>query len=241
MAILGFNKPGIRNIILSTNNNKEQGQEELSTEDMISLLARYMHLDDVVWVRNRIKTVGKDTVSLINDRDVDQSGQERHYQYLRDDLMGLRLARILSVKRQCSQDVSYSKKEDVINSSRRLQHVDKDNKNINKKKDENKKNKKEVFGLDTISEASREEDILTSVAPVSSLVEEISVEALDMMSETSVLSAYDEALEKMKRTANITTSELQEYLDMTGQYDDVIMIYILVLINSFMIMLFRNG
>lgn len=92
IAILAFNKPGIRRIILS---NSAQGVMPMSTE-LVGMLAKYMHLDDIEWTRNRVRTVGKTTVSMINSRSAGEKNLLTRNN-LREDLKGVRLAKMLSL------------------------------------------------------------------------------------------------------------------------------------------------
>ena len=71
-------------------------KQDFYADDHVNLLVRYMRLDDIKWVRNRIRTVGRETVGLLNFK-VKGERNNRSLQYLRDDLQGIRLARILSM------------------------------------------------------------------------------------------------------------------------------------------------
>ena len=92
IAILAFNKPGIRQMIMQDGGNMPQSTE------LIGMLAKYLHLDDIEWVKNRIRTVGKATVSMINSRCAGELNLLTK-NTLREDLKGTRLAKILSVER----------------------------------------------------------------------------------------------------------------------------------------------
>lgn len=95
IAILAFNKPGIRRMILS--NRAAEGGSMPSPTELIGMLAKYMHLDDLDWVRNRVRTVGKATVSMINSRSAGEKNLLTKNN-LREDLKGTRLAKILSIE-----------------------------------------------------------------------------------------------------------------------------------------------
>lgn len=95
IAILAFNKPGIRRMII--NNRKDVGGIMPSPTELIGMLAKYLHLDDIDWVRNRVRTVGKATVSMINSRSAGEKNLLTKNN-LREDLKGTRLAKILAVE-----------------------------------------------------------------------------------------------------------------------------------------------
>lgn len=115
IAILAFNKPGIRRMLVVGNDttaSSASARGEATTggageggggdrmpppQELIGMLAKYMHLDDFDWVRNRVRTVGKATVSMINSRSAGEKNLTTK-NTLREDLKGTRLAKILSME-----------------------------------------------------------------------------------------------------------------------------------------------
>jgi hypothetical protein len=95
IAILAFNKPGIRRMILSDNTT---GSAMMPTAAaLVGMLAKYLHLEDLEWVRQRVRTVGKTTVSMINSRSAGEKNLLTKNN-LREDLKGTRLAKILAIE-----------------------------------------------------------------------------------------------------------------------------------------------
>jgi hypothetical protein len=92
IAILTFNKPLIQRVVLTARGG-ESGKMP-SYEEQILSLSHYLHLDDYNWVKNRLHTVGAQSVSLINAR----SGEINPSQIasLRDDVKGKRIANWLA-------------------------------------------------------------------------------------------------------------------------------------------------
>ena len=88
MAILAFNKPGMKRILHESSSGRA-----FTPAELIGFLARYMHLEDISWVRNRVRTVGRETVGFINFKVTGEAKNHMNYQHLRDDLKGIRLAR----------------------------------------------------------------------------------------------------------------------------------------------------
>jgi hypothetical protein len=87
---MAFNKPGMKQIIQSSGSGRT-----FSATELVGFLARFMHLDNIRWVRNRVRTTGKESVGLINFK-VTGEKNIKNFQNLRDDLKGLRLARIMN-------------------------------------------------------------------------------------------------------------------------------------------------
>lgn len=89
IALLAFNKPGMKRLIIISNGVMP------SIHDQIFSLAIYLHLDDETWVKNRIRTTGRETVGRLNFRSVGEKNTEKVAE-LREDLKGKRFARVLA-------------------------------------------------------------------------------------------------------------------------------------------------
>lgn len=90
IAVLTYNKPGIRKMLISTHGAMP------SITDQIHGLAAYLHLDDIKWVRNRVKTISTATVSKINARSEGDPKNPQTRIELRADLHAKRLSKLLS-------------------------------------------------------------------------------------------------------------------------------------------------
>jgi hypothetical protein len=89
VAILIFNKPLVKKI-----STKSTGKMP-TFKDQINGLASYLHLDDMHWVRERIHTVGAESVRMVNSR---SAGEVNHHTKvnLRNDLKARRVSNFLS-------------------------------------------------------------------------------------------------------------------------------------------------
>ena len=87
-SIIAYNRPGMRRLILNSN-----GQMP-SHERLVEMVARTMKLYDYSYVKDRIRTLGKDRV-INQNRGVDGSNEELKRE-LREDLEAKRLARIMA-------------------------------------------------------------------------------------------------------------------------------------------------
>jgi hypothetical protein len=90
IAILTYNKPGIRKMLVSTHGAMP------SITDQITGLVAYLHLDDIKWVRNRVSTISSLTVSKINARSEGDPKNPQTRIDLRADLHAKRLSKLLS-------------------------------------------------------------------------------------------------------------------------------------------------
>ena len=66
MAIFSYNKAGFKRLILNSVGTMPTPQQ------LVSYFAKYLHLDDIQWVRHHIKTVGRQTQRDVNFRSVDE-------------------------------------------------------------------------------------------------------------------------------------------------------------------------
>ena len=66
MAIFSYNKAGFKRLILNTVGTMPTPQQ------IVSYFAKYLHLDDIQWVRNHINTVGRQTQRDVNFRSADE-------------------------------------------------------------------------------------------------------------------------------------------------------------------------
>lgn len=89
IAVFAYNKPGLRQMVLSLNG------EMLTPLEQIQSLAAYLHLEDYERVRKRVRTVGVETARLLHNRSEGEKNF-RTIQYLKDDLRGARIADYLS-------------------------------------------------------------------------------------------------------------------------------------------------
>lgn len=87
-SIIAYNRPGMRRLILNSN-----GQMP-SHERLVEMVARTMKLYDYSYVKDRIRTLGKDRV-INQNRGVDGSNEELKRE-LREDLEAKRLARLMA-------------------------------------------------------------------------------------------------------------------------------------------------
>eukprot|EP00603_Paraphysomonas_imperforata_P003074 CAMPEP_0114427970 /NCGR_PEP_ID=MMETSP0103-20121206/8666_1 /TAXON_ID=37642 ORGANISM="Paraphysomonas imperforata, Strain PA2" /NCGR_SAMPLE_ID=MMETSP0103 /ASSEMBLY_ACC=CAM_ASM_000201 /LENGTH=779 /DNA_ID=CAMNT_0001597135 /DNA_START=306 /DNA_END=2645 /DNA_ORIENTATION=+ len=270
IAILAFNKPGMKRIMQASGSGRTFNSGEL-----VGFLARFMHLDDVQWVRNRIRTTGKETVGLINFK----AGGEKNFknfQNLRDDLRGLRLARIMNstelnegpeweapdslIGRELNGGSTSSTTTPVIaqstatmervteNVSKILAMAEQEEKKFHSGHDNKtnyeksfaktarfvadtagrKETKGAFFGLETISEATREgslggESHSQSPVPSHSLwpSEESHHESAALFEGStashSVMSAFDVAMQQFQHDTELTLDGLQTFLDLYNE------------------------
>ena len=89
MAILAYNKPGMRRLILNTNGTMP------SASDLVETLCHYMHLDDFAWVKERLNTTGRESVRNHNFRSVGERNESSKTE-LRDDVKGSRFAQLMT-------------------------------------------------------------------------------------------------------------------------------------------------
>ena len=272
VAILAFNKPGMKRIL-----HESGGGRVFTAEELIGFLARYMQLDDIQWVRHRVRTVGKTTVGLINFKVVGEANQQT-YQHLRDDLKGIRLARIMTIEDgDLAGDNNSNLHSYNTNMHTRIIQTDKsDNNPTNTDRNtsltkilslaENENNLREnntseeheeksfaktaqflsqtaarqqgkgmFTGLGTISEATKEDDIggnsitsqwdrekSDSIGGLRSTCGSVSGSVSGSRGGTSVVSqeetdAFTAAMESLQVEAELTTIDLQEYLDIAGE------------------------
>jgi hypothetical protein len=112
-AILAYNKPGVKSLILAVN------KKMLSEREQIFSLACYLKLHDYNHVKQILVTVGHKTVSLLNARSKGETN-DRTAAALRSDLRGLRLAKALSKEAKVSaQPMETSTPPGAPNSPRR--------------------------------------------------------------------------------------------------------------------------
>lgn len=98
LALVAYNKPGLKKIITSINGTM------LSPLEQVNSLAYYLHLDDINRVKIHLDTVGKETASQLNSRSAgDKSG--RTVSDLRNDLRGQRLAKLLSTEKKMQEKI----------------------------------------------------------------------------------------------------------------------------------------
>lgn len=89
MAVMAFNKPGMKKIILKSTGNMP------SLNAQVESFAMYLHLDDMNWVRNRIHTVGRETIGAINYRSQGEVNLQTKLN-LKNDLKGKRLYKVMN-------------------------------------------------------------------------------------------------------------------------------------------------
>ena len=87
-AIIAYNRPGMRRLIL-TSNGKMPSHEEL-----VNMIASTMKLHDYSYVKDRISTLGKNRV-INQNRGVEGSNEELRRE-LREDLEAKRLAKVMA-------------------------------------------------------------------------------------------------------------------------------------------------
>ncbi len=91
MAILAYNKPGMRRLILNANGTMPPAK------DLVEILCHYMHLDDFTWVKERLNTVGRESVRNHNFRSKGERNEAAKGE-LRDDVKGARFSQMMSEK-----------------------------------------------------------------------------------------------------------------------------------------------
>ena len=89
MAVLAYNKPGMRRLILNTNGLMP------SPADLVETLCHFMHLDDFGWVKDRLNTVGRESVRNHNFRTVGEKNETLRGE-LREDVKGSRFSRMMT-------------------------------------------------------------------------------------------------------------------------------------------------
>jgi hypothetical protein len=89
MAILAFNKPGMKKLIIQANGTMPTMIEQVNS------FAMYLHLNDIDYVRNRIRTVGRETLGALNYRSQGETNVQTRIN-LRDDVKGKRLYKIMN-------------------------------------------------------------------------------------------------------------------------------------------------
>lgn len=244
-----------------------------SPAELIGFLARYMHLEDIKWVRHRVRTVGRKTVGFINFKVTGEANQQ-NYQHLRDDLKGIRLARIMTIEddnivddktlKDFSTSTSQGTEKNVSNAAVKMnanltkmmsiadELTEKHDNNVRDsstsiEKDEKsfattvhflsktaaQRGKGAFFGLDTISEVTKEDDVwgthissghdmdMDSSSPCKDKGGSVgSVRTkVDTSITTSVVAndAFENAMQSLQTEADMTLVDLQEYLDLAGE------------------------
>jgi len=87
VAILAYNRPGMRRLILNANGIMP------SQKDLIETFCRFLHFDDFAWVQNKILTAGKERIRNQTMLAVGEANQAIKSE-LRDDVKGKRMANI---------------------------------------------------------------------------------------------------------------------------------------------------
>ena len=85
-AILAYNRPGMRRLILNTHGTMP------SQTELVEMIARHMHLDDYALIKEKINTTGMSRVKSLNSRGRGEVNEELKKE-LREDLNARRLAR----------------------------------------------------------------------------------------------------------------------------------------------------
>jgi len=89
MAIMAYNKPGMKRLILGTTGVMP------SPADLVETLCHFMHLDDFGWVKERLNTTGRDSVRQHNFRSAGEKNEVAKSE-LRNDVKGTRFAQLMT-------------------------------------------------------------------------------------------------------------------------------------------------